>query len=148
MKKLFSLCKDGKLEAFCGDEWSYIFAAVCAQINDVPFIVDRNRNMLSPNDLLYMSPMSVVGNLEASSHFKNITDFMGKAKQMDQLLQEEMLNTTKLQFERFKQLNHNGRLGINCEIAVGNIVGWRNSEERFNSGIVDEIQPSWESLHR
>ena len=47
-----------------------------------------------------------------------------------------------MQFERFKQLNHNGRLGIHCEIAIGNILGWRNSEERFNSGIVDEIQPS------
>ena len=80
LKKVFQLTKDGKIKPMCPDEWNYIFTFICNQINDIPYIVDNYGYMLSPNDLVHFSPMSAIGNFDASAHFKNIQEFLQNSK--------------------------------------------------------------------
>ena len=142
IKKTFQLTKDGKIPALCADEWAFILSFVCNQINDIPYILDNEGYMLSPNDLVHFSPLSAVGNFEASSHFQNIREFLQRAKDHYKILQEAMLETSINQCERFRQLDHNKKNGIKDRIQEGNLVGWRNSQEKFNSGVIIELKGS------
>ena len=106
----------------CADEWAYLFSFVCNQINDIPYIVD------SPNYFVHFSPMSAVGNFDASSNFKNIQEFLQNAKLHYNLLQEIMMQTTIQEWEKLQQNEHNRRNGIKKQIEEGTLVGWRNSD--------------------
>ena len=140
IKKLFQLTKDGKIPAICADEWSYLFSFVCNQINNIPYILDCEGFMLCPNDLVHFSPMSTVGNFEASSHFKNIQQFLARAKDYYNILQEVMMQTTLEEWHRLQQKEHNKKNGLNVKIQEGSLVGWRNSDERFHSGVVVKLE--------
>ena len=95
--------------------------------------------MLSPNDLVHFSPMSAVGNFDASSHFKNIEEFLNNAKLHYNLLQEIMMQTTLQEWEKLQQNEHNQRNGLKIQIEEGTLVGWRNSDNKFNSGVVTKL---------
>merc|ERR1712030_270965 len=103
LKRIFNLTKEGSIAATCADERAYLFSFVCNQINDIPYIIDKEGYMLSPNDLVHFSPMSAVGNFEASSHFKNIEEFLNNAKLHYTLLQEIMMQTTLQEWEKLQQ---------------------------------------------
>jgi hypothetical protein len=140
IKKIFQLTKDGKLAALCADEWAFLFSFICNQINDIPYIVDNEGYLLSPNDLVHFSPMSAVGNFDASSHFKNIQEFLKCAKSHYNILQEIMMETSLQQWEKFQQKEHNKKSGLNIQIQEGTLVGWRNSDNKFNSGVVLKLE--------
>ena len=139
LKRIFNLTKDGTIAAMCADEWAYLFSFVCNQINDIPYIIDKEGYMLSPNDLVHFSPMSAVGNFDASSHFKNIEEFLKNAKLHYNLLQEIMMQTTMQEWEKLQQNEHNQRNGLKIQIEEGTLVGWRNSDNKFNSGVVTKL---------
>ena len=138
-KKIFGLTKDGKVQALVPDEWSYVFRMVCSEINNIPFILDEAYNMLCPNDLVHFSPMIITNNFETSSHFKNVQEFMSQVKVHFHILQEEMVNMSRLEFHRMKQMDHNPKSGYTCNLEPSSLVGWRNSDEKFNSGVILNI---------
>ena len=140
LKKVFQLTKDGKIKPMCPDEWSYLFTFICNQINDIPYVVDKNGYMLSPNDLVHFSPMSAIGNFDASTHFRNIEEFLENSKYHYKILQETMINTATDEWVRLQQQDHNKKSGLNVKIQEGTLVGWRNSDNKFQSGVVMKIQ--------
>ena len=136
IKKIFNLTKNGKLSALVADEWEYLFKLICADINNIPYIVDDLSNMICPNDLLLFSPMVITSEFETSTHFKNIETFLGLAQQHYQVLQTEMANISRLEHEKHRQMNHNNKSGYLCEISENCIVGWKNSDEKFVTGVI------------
>ena len=140
LKKVFQLTKDGKIKPMCPDEWSYLFTFICNQINDIPYVVDKNGYMLSPNDLVHFSPMSAIGNFDASTHFRNIEEFLENSKYHYKILQETMINTATDEWVRLQQQDHNKKSGLNVKIQEGTLVGWRNSDNKFQSGVVLKIR--------
>ena len=96
--------------------------------------------MLCPNDLVHFSPMSTMGNFDASSHFKNIQEFLANAKHHYEILQEIMMQTTLEEWQRLQQQEHNKKSGLNIKIQEGTLVGWRNSDNKFLTGVVIKLE--------
>ena len=124
----------------CPDEWNYLFSFICNQINNIPFIVDSMGYMLSPNDLVHFCPMSSVGNFDATSHFKNIQEFLQNVKLHYNLLQEIMMQTTIQEWQKLQQNEHNRKNGLKTQIEEGTLVGWRNADHKFNAGLVTKLE--------
>ena len=55
------------------------------------------------------------------------------------LLQEIMMQTTMQEWEKLQQNEHNQRNGLKIQIEEGTLVGWRNSDNKFNSGVVTKL---------
>ena len=83
--------------------------------------------------------MILTAEFDTSSHFKNIKSFLGLAQQHYQILQEEMVNVSRLEYEKHRQMNYNKKLGYLCEISENCLVGWKNSEEKFISGVITKL---------
>ena len=72
----------------------------------------------SPTDFVHFSPMSAVGNFDASSHFKNIQEFSQNAKLHYNLLQEIMMETTLQEWEKLQQNEHIRRTELKKQIGM------------------------------
>ena len=66
--------------------------------------------------------------------------FLQNRKHNYQILQETMINTTTEEWMRLQQQDHNKKSGLDIKIREGTLVGWRNSDNKFQSGVVTKIQ--------